>query len=128
MRKLAKLKIEFEPLAKLEKVLGDRIEKVFVSDRIAESNVFSHNVRVLLVCQYEAHYDSTGAARQLVDFLNCSGCGVSVAIDNAGFAPSSVIMFEETVIYEFHSGDSLVCKTDGARASRQRVVLLSMSR
>ena len=47
------LKTEFEPLEKMKnQVLGDRIEKVFVSDRIAaESVVLAHNVRVVLVCQ-----------------------------------------------------------------------------
>ena len=68
--KIQELKAEFEPLTKLmNEVLGDKVGKMIVSDRIVDSPLCSRDVRAQLVCQHGANHESTGAARQLDDFF-----------------------------------------------------------
>ena len=69
-KKLEELKAEFEPLTELMKeVLGDKVEKVIVSDKIFDSPGGLTTSKDL-VYQYGAHNESTGVARQLDDILH----------------------------------------------------------
>ena len=69
-KKLEELKAEFEPLTELMKeVLGDKVEKVIVSDKIFNSPG-GLTTSEDLVCKYGAHYESTGVTRQLDDILH----------------------------------------------------------
>ena len=68
-KKLEELKAQFEPLTELKEMLGDKVEKVIVSDKIFDS-LGGLTTSEDLVCKYGAHYESTGVARQLDDILH----------------------------------------------------------
>jgi HSP90 family molecular chaperone len=63
--KAEELKAQFEPLCRLMKdILGDKVEKCLVSDRIVRLALRAGHRRVRLVRQHGAHHEGAGAARQ----------------------------------------------------------------
>ena len=60
-KKLEEWKAGFEPLAKPRKeTLGDKVEKVFISSRSANSPLRAHGLRVHRVCEHGAHHEAQG--------------------------------------------------------------------
>ena len=62
---------DFEPFSKLLKeFFGDKVEKVLISSRIAESSCVHSQLPSTADLQTRAHHEGAGAARQLDDFVH----------------------------------------------------------